>query len=431
MILQVVYCNHQTADLTVRERLAFPDERLTRAYHELRTRFPRAEAVVLSTCNRVEVYTAQESPDEAPTHRELAEFFADFHNVPINEFLEDFLERTGPDAVRHLFSVASSVDSMVLGEPQIVSQVKDAYQLAQDNDACGPLTHAMFQGAIRVSSRVRTETKLAEGRVSIASVAVGEFGRSIFDRFDDKTVLIVGAGEMAEETLRYLHTEGVRDIVVCNRSEDRATSLAAAFEGARTEPYERLDDLLGRADVIVSTTGATEPIVDVPRLSAARRTAALRTGASRPLFILDLGAPRDFAPGTGDVDDNVFLYDIDDLEATCERNRKSRSREIDRALKIIDDETDGFMQDVYHRATGPIIKRLREQWHEISTAEMAKLQKKLSHLNDDELATVEKSLQQIINKLLHPPLEALRNEAKEGTPHGLLDALKRLFHLDR
>jgi glutamyl-tRNA reductase len=426
VILQVVYCNHQTADLSVRERLAFPADRLERAYGELRSRFPRAEAVVLSTCNRVEVYTAQEAPDDAPSHRELAEFFADFHGVPINDFIEDFLERTGPDAVRHLFSVASSVDSMVLGEPQIVSQVKDAYQLAQDNDACGPLTHAMFQGAIRVSSRVRTETKLAEGRVSIASVAVGEFGRSIFDRFDDKTVLIVGAGEMAEETLTYLQTEGVRDIIVCNRSPDRAAKLAAAFEGARTAPYDQLDDLLGRADVVVSTTGASEPIVDVPRLSAARRSSE-----SRPLFILDLGAPRDFAPGTGDVDDNVFLYDIDDLEATCERNRKSRSREIDLALKIIDDETDGFMHEVYHRATGPIIKRLREQWHEISTGEMAKLQKKLGHLNEPDLATIEKSLQQIINKLLHPPLEALRNEAKDGTPHGLLDALKRLFHLDR
>ena len=426
MILQVVYCNHQTADLTLRERLAFPAERLERAYNELRSRFPRAEAVVLSTCNRVEVYTAQESPDDAPTHRELAEFFSDFHSVPIDSFLEDFLERTGPDAVRHLFSVASSLDSMVLGEPQIVSQVKDAYQYAVNNDACGPLTHAMFQGAIRVSGRVRTETKLVEGRVSIASVAVGEFGRSIFDRFDDKSVLVIGAGEMAQETLRYLQSEGVGEIVVCNRSPERAEKLAAEFTGARTEPFDRLDDLLGHSDVIVSTTGATEPIVDAARLSGVRAK-----HGRRPVFILDLGAPRDFAPETVDVDDNVFLYDIDDLESTCERNRKLRSREVDHALKIIDDETDGFMHEVYHRATGPIVKRLREQWHEISTAEMAKLEKRLSHLDEKDLETIEISLKQIVNKLLHPPLEALRSEAREGTPHGLLDALKRLFHLDR
>ncbi len=426
MILQVVYCNHQTADLSLRERLAFPADRLTQAYGELRSRFPQAEAVVLSTCNRIELYTAQESPDDAPSHRELAEFFSDFHNIQINEFIEDFLERTGPDAVRHLFQVASSVDSMVLGEPQIVTQVKEAYRHAQENDACGPLTHAMFQGAIRVSGRVRTETKLVEGRVSIASVAVGEFGKSIFDRFDDKLVLIIGAGEMAEETLRYLKSEGVREIVIVNRSPERAAKLAAEFEGATTQPIESLDEWLGKADVIVSTTGATQPVVDVPRFKAVRKASG-----RKPVFILDLGAPRDFAPEVGSIDDDVFLYDIDDLEATCERNRKARAREIDSALKIIDEETDGFMQEVYHRATGPIVKRLREGWHEVSMEEFARLRNRLSHLDDADLDNIQQSVARIVNKLLHPPLEALRQEAKEGTPHGLLDAMKRLFHLDR
>jgi glutamyl-tRNA reductase len=426
VFLQVVYCNHQTASLSVRERLAFPDDRLQRAYGELRSRFPDVEVVVLSTCNRVEVYTAQESPDDTPSHRELAEFFADFHNVPINDFIEDFLEQTGPDAVRHLFQVSSSLDSMVLGEPQIVSQVKDAYQKAQENDACGPLTHAMFQGAIGVSKRVRTETKLVEGRVSIASVAVGEFGKSIFDRFDDKCVLIIGAGEMAEETLQYLKSEGAQDIVVVNRSSERAEKLAAQFDGARTQPYESLDEWLGKADVIVSTTGATEPIVNAARFKTARKASG-----GKPTFVLDLGAPRDFTTDAGDVDDNVFLYDIDDLETTCERNRKARVREIDVALKIIDDETDNFMHDIYHRATGPIVKRLREQWHDISKDELERLSSKLQHLSDEDRQTVEYSVNRIVNKLLHPPLEALRKEAREGTPHGLLDAMKRLFHLDR
>ena len=426
MILQVVYCNHQTADLNLRERLAFPADRLQQAYHELRSRFPRAEAVVLSTCNRVEVYTAQESPDDAPSHRELAEFFAEFHNVAIDEFIEDFLERSGPDAVRHLFQVASSLDSMVLGEPQIVTQVKEAYQHAQENDACGPLTHAMFQGAIRVSGRVRTETKIVEGRVSIASVAVGEFGKSIFDRFDNKLVLIIGAGEMAEETLRYLKNEGVQQIVIVNRSPERAAKLATEFEGATTQPIESLDEWLGKADVIVSTTGATQPIVDINRFTTVRKQSG-----RKPVFILDLGAPRDFEPGVGRIDDDVFLYDIDDLEATCERNRKARTREIDSALKIIDEETDGFMHEVYHRATGPIVKRLREGWHEISKEELERLRNKMAHLDQADVDMIEHSVARIVNKLLHPPLEALRQEAKEGTPHGLLDAMKRLFHLDR
>lgn len=421
-MLQVVYCNHQTTGLAVREKMAFSVENMQRAYTELRERFPKAEAVVLSTCNRVEIYTAQEVPENAPDHQALAQFCSEFHQVPLPEFIENFLECTGPDAVRHLFQVASSLDSMVLGEPQIVSQVKEAYQLAQQNGACGPLTHTMFQGAIRVSGRVRTETKLVEGRVSIASVAVGEFGKSIFDRFDDKLVLIIGAGEMAEETLRYLETEGVGRIVVVNRSQDRAVALASNFENAETQPFESLDEWLGKADVIVSTTGATAPIVDEQRFRAVR-------DRSRPVFILDLGAPRDFAPGVVDIDDNVFLYDIDDLEITCERNRQARKKEISKALTIIDDETALFMQDVNHRATGPIVKRLRDQWHEISSEELELLRTKLAHLSQEDLNQVEYSVSRIVNKLLHPPLKTLHTEAKEGTPHGLLDALKRLFHL--
>lgn len=426
MNLQVVYCNHQSANLSIRERLAFAGDKLEAAYRELAGRFRSAEFVVLSTCNRVEVYSAQESPDAAPTRKQIVEFVSQFHHVPLEEFSDELLAETGPDAVRHLFRVASSLDSMVLGEPQIVNQVKEAYRIALEHNACGPLTHAMFQGAIRVSARVRSETRLAEGRVSIASVAVSEFGRSIFDRFDDKQVLILGAGEMAEETLRYLCDEGVRHVSVVNRSLERAEKLAAQFAsvGARPHSWDSLDEELAKADVIVSTTGATEPVVDVKRFREARR----RSG-EKPVFILDLGAPRDFAPAVADLDDNVFLYDIDALEETCDENRKSRSREIEKAQQIIDEETERFMQDVYHMATGPIVKRLREQWHDVSRDELARLRSKLSHLSPTDLDAVERSVERIVNKLLHPPLEALRSEAKQGTPHGLIEALKRLFHL--
>ena len=426
MNLQVVYCNHLSANLSVRERLAFAGDKLGQAYRALLDRFGNSEFVVLSTCNRVEVYSAQESPESGPTQRQIVEFVAEFHQVPLSEFSDDLLAQTGPDAVRHLFQVASSLDSMVLGEPQIVNQVKEAYQAAQDFNACGPLTHAMFQGAIRVSARVRSETRLSEGRVSIASVAVGDFGRSIFDRFDDKHVLILGAGEMAEETLRYLCEEGVKQIVVVNRSLERAEKLAAQFGGvdARPLPWSALDEELARADMIVSTTGATQPVVDLARFREVRR----RSG-EKPVFILDLGAPRDFDPAIADLDDNVFLYDIDALEETCDRNRKARHREIDKAMRIVDDETDRFLQDVYHMATGPIVKRLREQWHDVSRDELERLRVKLAHLSPTDLETVERSMERIVNKLLHPPLEALRHEAKAGTPHGLIDALKRLFHL--
>lgn len=424
MNLQVVYCNHQTAGLDIREKLAFSSkEQLDQAYSVLKQSYPDTEIVVISTCNRVELYTATQDSEIGPTHQDLARFFSEFHQVPVSDFFEDFLERTGPDAVRHLFQVASSLDSMVLGEPQIVNQVKEAYQCATENAFCGPLTHALFQQAIRVSARVRTETQLSEGRVSIASVAVGTFGKGIFERFDDKTVLIIGAGEMAEETLTYLKDEGVIKIVVVNRSLENAQKLAGRW-GGEARPFEDLEDCMAAADVIVSTTGASRPIVDIACFER-----VLEKSGNKTFFILDLGAPRDFEPGVGQISDNIFLYDIGDLEATCEKNRRARQKEVEKALAIIDEETDRFMHGVYHRATGPIIKQLREQWHEVREQEVEKLFSKLSHLDEKDQELIKRSIEQIVNKLLHPPLEVLRQEAREGTPHGLLDALKQLFHI--
>jgi glutamyl-tRNA reductase len=424
MNVQVVYCNHQTADLSVRERLAFSSEdQLHSAYQKLLEDHPESEIVVLSTCNRIELYAAQQDPAKALSQQEIAAFYSDFHKIPTDEFVDDLFEQRGPDAVRHLFKVVSSIDSMVLGEPQIVSQVKDAYRIATENNACGPLTNVLFQRAIGVSSRVRSETKLAEGRVSIASVAVGEFGRRIFTRFDDKTVLIIGAGEMAEETLRYLKTDGVGKIVVVNRSFERAEQLATEW-GGTARPIEELNAAMSDADVIVSTTGADKPIVNRARFTAVRIISG-----TRPVFILDLGAPRDFTPDVASIDDNVFLYDIDDLEVTCARNRKLRESELLKAEKIIDEETDNFMHDIYHRATGPIIKRLRQQWHDISRAELDILFKRLPDIDDKDRKSIEKSIERIVNKLLHPPLETLKDEARAGTPHGLLDAIKHLFKL--
>ena len=422
MNVQVVYCNHRTADLSVRERLAFSSEdQLHSAYKAFRQQHPQSEIVVLSTCNRVELYAAQEDPQESLSQQQIADFFADFHSIPSDEFVDDLLEERGPDAVRHLFRVCSSIDSMVLGEPQIVNQVKDAYRIATENLACGPLTNVLFQRAIKVSSRVRTETGLEKGRVSIASVAVGEFARSIFDRFDDKTVLILGAGEMAEETLRYLQSEGVTRIVVVNRNLDRAEALAQEWGGS-ARPWSELDDAIATADVIVSTTGASEPVVDASRFAPIRKRSD-----GRPVFILDLGAPRDFAADVSDVDDNVFLYDIDDLEATCARNRRAREGEIKKAEELIRLETERFMRDIYHRATGPIIQQLRGQWQDVSQSELEMLFRRNPEFNDGQQAAIQKSIDRIMNKLLHPPLETLKDEAREGTPEGLLDALRKLF----
>lgn len=424
MNLLVLYCSHQTTPLAIREQLAFSTrESLQKAYAELQSRFPGSEAVILSTCNRVELYLVSSEEETEETKTRLAQFLSEFHRVPQDEFVGELLAASGSEAVWHLFEVISSLDSMVLGEPQIVNQVRQAYREAEEFGACGSLIHALFQSAIRVSSRVRTETRLAEGRVSIASVAVGDFAKSIFDNFSDKLVLIVGAGEMAEETLRYLKDEGIRDIVVVNRSPDRAERLAGQW-GGKAESWQTLDHWLGRADVIVSTTGADKPIVDAARFRKARRGAN-----GRPAFILDLGAPRDFDSSVGELDD-VFLYDIDSLKRTCEEHRDARVREIDHAREIVSEELRRFMADFHHRASGDVVARLMEDWHGISKEELERLFNKLPHLTVKDREAVERTVERIVNKLLHPPLTVLKDESQDGTPHGLISALKRLFRLD-
>lgn len=420
----VLSCNHHNAALEVREKLAFAsEEQLSKAYAHWHEEHPDSELVVLSTCNRVEIYAAADKDNKALSADHIADFVAQFHNVPSDDFTGHVLSLHGPQAVEHLFAVVCSLDSMVLGEPQIVTQVKDAYRIARENDSCGPLTNVLFQHALSVSARVRSETRLSEGRVSIASVAVGNFGKSIFNRFDNKTVLVIGAGEMAEETLRYLTDEGVGRIVVVNRSRQRADAVASQFGGI-TDSFDSLDEWLGKADVIVSTTGADTTLIDHQRFAAVRDASE-----RRPVFILDLGAPRDFAPTIGQIDDNVFLFDIDALEATCEQNRQLRKSEIRQARKIITAQTQQFMGEVYHRATGPVIKRLRDQMGDISARELELLFRRNPEFSDDQQAAVENTVRRIVNKLLHPPLETLKDEARAGTPHGLVDAIKRLFNL--
>ena len=422
MKVQVVGCSHRYSSLATRERLAFSPAQTEEALDDLHSRFPESEAVLLSTCNRVEVYTAAEDPARSPTQEQLAEFLAGFHGLHVADVFDDLFERTGEDAVRHLFEVAASLDSMVLGESQIVSQVREAYALAQTRRTAGVLTNRIFQAAMRVAKRVASETSINEKRLSIPSVAVGDFAKQIFARFDDKQVLVIGAGEMAEETLRYLRDEGARHVTVLNRSFDRARSLAERWAG-QALPFSELDQSLTDADLVISTTGATEPVVT---LGAYRRIEAARE--QRDLFILDLAVPRDFDPAIANCL-NVYLYSIDDLEETCRHNREERNKELPRAMAIVEEETARFMAELHHHATGPIIKRLHQGWQQPKEDELKRLFNRLPGLTDSQRDEIRQSFDRLINKLLHPPLESLRDEAKHGIPHALLDALKRLFQL--
>jgi glutamyl-tRNA reductase len=422
MKLQMIGCSHHTASVAVRERLAFDKIQAAHALQRLREKYPGAEAVLLSTCNRVELYVASEQPNECPTHHDMVSFLAEFHGLDPVEVFNDLFERTGEDFVRHLFTVAASLDSMVVGEAQILAQVKQAYELATATSTVGPLTNAAFQAALKVAKRVATETTIQQRRVSIPSVAVGDFASQFFEHFDDKHVLVIGAGDMGEETLRYLIDAGVKNISICNRNFERAEELSQRMSG-KPEKWDALHKLLSEADLVVSATGATEPILTVETFKP-----IVEARYQRPLLVLDLAIPRDFEPEIGKLQ-GVYLYAIDDLQEACQRNRREREKEWPQAERIIEDETQRFMTDLNHRATAPTIRRLKLRADEVKADELVRLLNKLGKLDPKVEAEIRQAFDRLVNKLLHPPLESLRDEAQHGAPHGLLDALKRLFKL--
>ncbi|MEI6241004.1 MAG: glutamyl-tRNA reductase [Planctomycetia bacterium] len=422
MTLAFVGGTHRTVPLALRERLAFSAEQAAEALCRFRTRFPGREVVLLSTCNRVELYTAGEEAAVPPPAEQLVSFLAECRGIDAAVLAPVLARQSDEAVVRHLFSVASGLDSMVLGEPQIVAQVKQAWALAQRSETAGPLTAGMFQAALRTAKRVASETALGRERLSIPSVAVADFARGVFERFDDKRVLVIGAGKMAHETLRYLREAGARDIVVVNRTADRADRLAARL-GGRPGRYDDLVAELAAADLVVSTTGASEPVVTADLFARAE------TGREgRPLLVLDLALPRDFEPVIGERP-GVWLYSIDDLGAACEANRRSRQREMPGALAIVDEETRRFMGDLHHRSTAPVIERLRAGWSETGDIELERLFRRVPSLDDAARAEIRQAFERYAAKMLHSPLASLRNESRSGPPHGLLDALKRLFDL--
>ncbi|MBU6221859.1 MAG: glutamyl-tRNA reductase [Planctomycetes bacterium] len=422
MTLAFVGGTHRTVPLALRERLAFSAEQAAEALGRFRDRFPGREVVLLSTCNRVELYAAGEEAAVPPPAEQLVSFLAECRGIDASVLAPVLARESDEAVVRHLFSVASGLDSMVLGEPQIVAQVKQAWALAQRHETTGPLTGGMFQAALRTAKRVASETALGRERLSIPSVAVADFARGVFERFDDKRVLVVGAGKMAHETLRYLREAGARDIVVVNRTAERADRLAASL-GGRPGRFADLVAELAAADLVVSTTGANAPVVTADIFA---RAEIAREG--RPLVVLDLAVPRDFDPAIG-ARPGVWLYSIDDLGAACEANRRSRQREMPAALAIVDEEARRFMGDLHHRSTAPVIEQLRAGWSETGDAELDRLFRRLPELDDTARAEIRQAFERYAAKLLHSPLTSLRNESRSGPPHGLLDALKRLFDL--
>jgi len=413
--------NHATAPLEVRERLAFAADKRRAATEQFRDRFPDAELVVLSTCNRVELYVAR-AAHARPRADEIAQFLAAAQDVDAAALRPHLYEKTDRQVVEHLFAVACSLDSMVLGETQILGQVREAYEAAAAAGSAGPALHPLMQRAIAVGKQVMHETALGEGRTSVASVAV-EYARQIFDTFEDKTVLCVGAGKMAALVLQNLAALRPGRLVVCNRDVAKARRLAEPFGGA-AEPFDRLAELLVAADVVLTSTGACEPVITRKLFDSLRRQRRYR-----PLFLIDIAVPRDVEPAVGEVE-NVYLYNLDDLQRVVATTSTQRRSAVDAAGAIVARAVEEYV--VAHRARemGPVIDRLYKRYHAIATEELNRTLGKLPNVSDAERAHLEELARRIVNKLLNDPVQALRRGTDAHAPAGqYLHALERLFRL--
>ncbi len=417
--------SHHHTPLDVREKLAFSTEQVIDALHRFRTQFPETEAVLISTCNRVELYCASSHAERLPDSHSLGTFVAHYHQLDYADIAEQQMVADGPDSLKHLFMVAASLDSMIVGEAQILSQVKSAYELACQGEAAATLMHQAFQRATVVARRVANETEIHRRRISVPSVAVSEIAADFFERFDDKRILLIGAGDMGMETLRYLVDAGAKSIRVVNRNPERARALAEQFH-ADVKPWEELDQSLAESDLVVSTTSASEPIMTLERFKALRAKRG-----SRAVLILDLAVPRDFEKTIADLSD-VYLYSVDDLQQVCDRNIQARQQEWPKAEQIVVGEVQRFLGESVHRGSGPTIKKLREQAEGIKQDELQRLLNKLSTRGVDSQMQkeIEISFGRLVNKILHPPLTALRENSDSQHHASLLDALRRLFQIN-
>ncbi len=420
MILLAIGCNYQNTPVEVREKLAFDPKEVPQALNELSCRFG-CEAVILSTCNRVELYLARTDSHKAPGADVIAEFLGEIHDLR-GDLLEPHLyEHTNERAANHLFRVASGLDSMIIGETQIAGQVKKAYEMAQEVDAVGTFLHALFQQAFLVSKRVRTETGIARGHVSVSSAAV-DYVRQVFDYFGDKTVLVIGAGKMGELTLKHLQELKPKRTLVTNRSPEKAVEVAAGCNG-KAIPWEQLEDALAKADIVLSTTGSPEPIMTRERY---KKVLAKRTGG--PSVILDIAVPRDFDPNIHDGD-QTCLFNIDDLKRLREQTLADRLKHVGPAEHIISQEQNRFFKDWSRRRNGPIIARLTQDFETKRKVVVGDLLKHLNgRLSEEDKKYIEGAFRLLQNRFLHGPISALAEEPAESH-HTLMETLLKLFRL--
>lgn len=420
MRLFAVGLSHRTAPVDIRESVDFARGGLDQALSALASRGVGREVVVLSTCNRAEIYAVGESDATADG---VGRFFSEYHNVPHARVAEHLYHRRGPEAARHLFRVAAGLDSLVVGEPQILGQVKAAYAAASDLHYTGTLTNRLFHSAFAAGKRVRSETGLGEGAVSVSYAAIA-LARKIFGHLEGRGVLIVGAGEMAKLTGVHLQAQEVKEIVIASRTLAAAESLAARL-GGHAVAWESLGQALSDADIVITATAAAEPV-----LTHALMEEVMRPRRGRPLFIIDIAVPRDVEAAVGNLE-QVFLYNIDDLQAIVQENMARRSGELVRAESIVEEEVRRFTSWMQSREVVPTVVALRRRFEAIRQGELARLEPKMTGLTLEARARVDEITRLIVEKLLLTPTEQLKALSDETTVTAYADALNKLFSLAR
>ena len=401
MTLTLIGVNYKTAPIELRERIAISREDLPETTRALAAVPGVSECMIVSTCNRVELLAAVESPDA-----DLTGFLHRHFGLDPAVLQRHIYQQRDRDAVRHLFRVAASLDSMVVGEPQILGQVKEAFAVARaSGTVAGQLEH-LLQSAFAAAKKVRSETEIGSSSVSIASVAV-DLARKIFGSLQGRTVFLVGAGKMSELAARHLVQQGAGTILVTNRTQERARLMAEEFNG-RVIPFDQLYDAVSEADIVISSTGAPHPI-----FRREHGQAFMHRRRNRPMFFIDIAVPRDVDPAMGKLE-GVFVYDIDDLQAVAAAHMAERGRVASDAESLIAREVERFQQRQRTVNVAPAIVALQQQAEEIRKAELRRVQSRLGSLSPDQVAAVEALTRGLVNKFLHPPMQALKQAAREG-----------------
>jgi len=415
MSLVVVGVNHRTAPVEVRERVVFEPGRIPEALQQLRNLPDVQESVIVSTCNRTELYCVTAGGNPA----ELGEWLQRYHGlgVPIHHSLYHHGEH---QAVAHAFSVASGLDSMVIGEPQILGQLKDAYRVAQETGTTGPVLNRLFQSAFSVAKRVRTETKIGANAVSVASAAVA-MARTVFASFENRTALMVGAGETIALAARHFHADGLRRMIIANRSLERARELAAEFKGFAIS-LEDIPNHLNEADIVVASTAAPNTII-----TRAMTEQALRARKRKPIFMIDIAVPRDIDADVAELED-IYLFTVDDLQSVVNENLEGRRQAAREAGELIESEVERFAHSLRTRDVAPMIRRLRQEADRTRRHTLEQALQMIAHGKSQEEA-LNFLANTLTNRLIHAPSQRLRDAAETGDGE-VLDTIAQIYKLD-